>query len=121
MRFNPCFVSTITNLQSSSDVHTNTYVRNTCTTFRHLTQSTSPGYSERQKDLKKPDSLKKLQKPFLKYNEINAVTESSVHPKLCSSQSHILKASACKAHCFSLDSAMSTDLAAAIPCRYLEL
>ena len=37
------------NLQSSSNVHKNPYVHNTYTTFKHSTQSTPPGYSERQK------------------------------------------------------------------------
>ena len=46
------------NLQSNSDVHKNPYVQNTYTTFRHSMQSTPPGYSERQKEVKKRYSLK---------------------------------------------------------------
>ena len=71
------------NLQSNSDVYKNPYVHNTYTTFRHSAQSTAAGYSERQKEVKKRNSLKNLQKCLSKHNDVNADIESSVHPKFC--------------------------------------
>ena len=68
------------NLQSNSDVYKNTYVHNTYTTFRHSAQSTAAGYSKRQKEVKKRNSLKNLQKCLSKHDDVNAVIKSSVHP-----------------------------------------
>ena len=91
------------NLRSNTDVHKNTNVHNTYTTFRHLAQSTPPGYSKRQKEVKRHYSLKNLQKRLSKHNDVNAVIESNVHPKFCFSQLNILAATTCIAHCVSLD------------------
>ena len=109
------------NLQSISDVHKNPYVHNTYTTFRLSTQSTPPGYSERQKEVKKRYSLKSLRKRLSNKNDVNAVIESSVHPKFWFSQSNILTAATCIAHCVSSDFAMSKGLASTIACCYPEL
>ena len=108
------------NLQSNSDVHTNPYVHNTNTTFRHSTQSTPPGFSERQKEVKKRYSLKSLQKRLPNQNDVNAVIESSVHPKICFSHSNILTATTCIAHCVSSDFALGKGVASTISCCYPE-
>ena len=89
------------NLQSNSVVHRNPYVHKTYTTFRRSTLSTPPGYSERQKEVKKRYSLESLQKRLSNKNDVNAVIESSSHPNFCFSQSNILTATTCIAHCFS--------------------
>ena len=96
-------------------------MHNTYTTVKHSTQSTPPGYSERQKEVKKRYSLKSLQKRLSNINDVNAVNESSVHPKFCFSQPNILTATACIAHCVSSDFAMSKGLASTIAYRYPEL
>ena len=91
------------------------------TYFRHSAQSTPSGYSERQKEVKNRYSMKSLQKRLSNKNDVNAVIESSVHPKFCFSQSNILTATACIAHCVSSDFAMAKGLASAIACCYSEL
>ena len=108
-------------LPISPDTQTNAYVNNTYTTFRHSAQSAPPGYSEPQKEVKKRYSLKNLRKRLSKYNDVNAVIESSVHPKFCFSQSNILRATTCIAHCDSSDFAMSKNLASATAGCYLKL
>ena len=90
------------------------------THFRHSAQSTPSGYSERQMEVKKRYSLKNLQKRLSNNNDFNAVIESSVHPKFCFSQSNILTATTCIAHCVSLDFAMGKGLASTIACCYPE-
>ena len=109
------------NLQSNSDVHENPYVHNTYTTFRQSAQSMPPVYSERQKEVRKRFSLKNLQKRSSKHNDVNAVIETSVPPKFCFSQSKILRATTCIAHCVSSDFAMGKSLASTIACCYPEL
>ena len=91
------------------------------THFRYSAQSTPPGYSERQKEVKKRYSLKSLQKRLSNKNDVNAVIESSVHPKFCSSQTNILTATTCIAHCVSSDFAIGKSLASTIACCYAEL
>ena len=91
------------------------------THFRHSAQSTPPGYSERQKEVKKRYSLKSLQKRLSNKNDVKAVIESSVHPKFCFSQSNILTATTCIARCVSSDFAMGKRLASTIACCYPEL
>ena len=91
------------------------------THFRHSAQSTSPGYSERQKEVKKRYSLKSLQKRLSKKNDVNEIIEASVHPKFCFSQSNILTATTCIPHCVSSDFAMGKGLAFTIACCYPEL
>ena len=91
------------NFQISSVVHKNPYVLNTYTTFRHSAQSTPPGYTERQKEVKKRYPPTIFQKHLSKHKDVNAVIESSVHPKFCFSQLNILTATTCKAHCVSSD------------------
>ena len=94
------------NLQGSSDVRKNLYMNNTYTCFRHSAQSTPPGYSGRQKEVKKRYSLKHFQKCLSKHIKVNADIESSVHQKFCSPLSKILTATTCIAHCVSSDFAM---------------
>ena len=65
--------------------------------------------------------MKSLQKRLSNKNDVNAVIESSVHPKFCFSQSNILTATTCIAHCVSSDFAMGKCLASAIACCYPEL
>ena len=65
--------------------------------------------------------MKSLQKRLPNKNNVNAVIESSVHPKLCSSQSNILTATTCRALCVSLDFALGKGLAYTIACCYPEL
>ena len=110
------------NRQSNYDFHKNPLVHNAYTTFRcmYSTQSTLPGYSERQKEIKKRYFLKNFQKCLSKHNDGNAVIESSVHPKFCFSQSNILTATTCIAHCVSSDFAMGKELASALGCSYPE-
>ena len=96
-------------------------MHNSETTFRHSTQSTPPGYSERQKEVKKRYSLKSLQKRLSNESDVNAVIESSVHPKFCFPQSKILTATTCIAHCVSSDFAMGKSLAYTIASCYPEL
>ena len=91
------------------------------THFRHWAQLTPPGYTERQKQVKKRYSLKSLQKRLSNKNDVNAVIESNVHPKFCFSQSNILSATTCIAHCVSSDFAMGKCLASTIACCYPEL
>ena len=54
-------------------------------------------------------------------NDVNAVIESSVYPQFCFSQSNILTATICIAHCVSCDFAMGKGLASALVCGYPEL
>ena len=96
-------------------------MHNTYTNFRHSTQSTPTGFSERQKEVKKRYSLKSLQKRLSNKNDVNAVIESSVHTKFCFSQSNIRAATTCIAHYVSSDFAMSKGLASTIACCYPEL
>ena len=91
------------------------------THFRHSAQSMPPGYSERQKEVRKRYSLKSLQKCLSNKNDVNAVIESSVHPKFCFSQSNFLTATTCISHCVSSDFAVGKGLASTIACCYLEL
>ena len=56
-----------------------------------------------EKEVKKRYSSKNLQKRLSKHNDVNAVIESSVHPKFCFSQSNILTATTHIAHCVSAD------------------
>ena len=91
------------------------------THFRHSAQSTPPGYSERQKEVKKRYSLESLQKGLSNKNDVNAVIESSVHPIFCFSQSIILTGTICIAHCVSSDFAMGKGLASTLACCYPEL
>ena len=107
--------------KSISEFLKNPYVHNTYTNFRHSTQSTPPEYSERQKEVEKRYSLKNLLKCLSKHNDVNAVIESSVHPKFCFSQSKVLTPATCIAHCVSSDSAMGKGLASTIACCTLEL
>ena len=73
------------------------------------------------KGSKKRCSLKSVQKRFSNKNDVNAVIESSVHPKFCISLSNILTATTCIAHCVSSDFAMGRSLASTIACGYPEL
>ena len=59
-----------------------------------------------------------LQKRSSKPNDVNAVIESSVHPKFCFSQSNILTATTCIAHCS--DFAMGKGLASTLAFCYPE-
>ena len=70
-------------LQPHSVTQKDPNVHDTYTHFRHSAQSTPPGYSERQKEVRKRYSLKSLQKRLSNKNDVNAVIESSVHPKFC--------------------------------------
>ena len=108
-------------LQPHSVTQKGPNVLDTYTHFRHSAQSTPPGYSERQKEVRKRYSLKSLQKRLSNKNDVNAVIESSVHPKFCFSQSNILTATTCIAHCVSSDFAMGKGLASTIACCYPEL
>ena len=108
-------------LQPHSVTQKDPNVHDTYTDFRHSAQSTPPGYSERQKEVRKRYSLKSLQKRLSNKNDVNAVIESSVHPKFCFSQSNLLTATTCIAHCVSSDFAMGKGLASTIACRYPEL
>ena len=108
-------------LQSKSVTQKDPNVHDKYTQFRHSAQSTPPGYSERQKEVKKRYSLKSLQKRISNKNDVNAVIESSVHPKFCFSQSNFLTATSCIAHCVSSDFAMGKRLASTIACCYPEL
>ena len=96
-------------------------MHNNYTTFRHSTQSTPPGYLERQKEVKKRYSFKNLQKRLSKLSDVDAVIESSVHPKFFISQSIILTATTCIAHCVSPDFALGKRLASALAFSYPEL
>ena len=69
-------------LQPNSVTQKDPNVHDKYTHFRHSAQSTPPGYSERQKEVKKRYSLKSLQKRLSNKNDVNAVIESSVHPKI---------------------------------------
>ena len=71
--------------------------------------------------MKKRYSLKSLQKRLSNKNDVNAVIESSVNPKFCFSQSNILTATTCIAHCVSSDFAMGKSLASTIASCYPEL
>ena len=71
--------------------------------------------------MKRRYSLKSLQKRLSNKNDVNAVIESSVHPKICFPQSNILSATTCIAHCVSSDFAMGKGLASTIACCYPEL
>ena len=108
-------------LQPNSVAQKDPNVHDKYTPFRHLAQSTPPEYSERQKEVKKRYSSKSLQKRLSNKNDVNAVLESSVHPKFCFSQSNILTATTCIAHCVSSDFAMGKGLASTIACCYPEL
>ena len=108
-------------LQPNSVTKKYSNVHDRYTHFRHSAQSTPPGYSERQKEVRKRYSLKSLQKRLSNKNDVNAVIESSVPPKFCFSQSNILTATTCKAHCVSSDFAMGKSLASTIACCYPEL
>ena len=108
-------------LQSTSVTQKDPNVHDKYPHFRHSAQSTPPGYSERQKELKKRYSLKSLQKRLSNKNDVNAVIESSVHPKFCFSQSNLLTATTCIAHCVSSNFAMGKGLASTIACCYPEL
>ena len=108
-------------LQSKSVTQKDPNVHDKYIHFRHSAQSTPPGYSERQKEVKKRYSLKSLQKRLSNKNDVNAVIESSVHPKFCFSQSNILTATTCIAHCVSSDFARGKGLASTIACCYPEL
>ena len=108
-------------LQPNSATQKDPNVHDKYTHFRHSAQSTPPGYSERQKEVKKRYSLKSLQKRLSNKNDVNAVIESSVHPKFCFSLSNILTATTCIAHCVSSDFAMGKGLAFTIACCYPEL
>ena len=66
-------------------------------------------------------SLKNLQKRLSKHIDVKAVIESSIHPKFCFSQSKILIAITCIAHCVSSDFALGKGLAYTIVCCYPEL
>ena len=65
--------------------------------------------------------MESLQKRLSNKNDVNAVIESSVHPKLCFSQSNILTVTTYIAHCASSDFAMGKGLASTIACCYPEL
>ena len=65
--------------------------------------------------------MKNLQERLSKHNDVNAVIESSVHPKFCFSQSNILTATTCITHCVSSDFAMGKNLASTKACCYPEL
>ena len=82
-------------LQPNSVAQKDPNVHDNYTHFRHSVQSTPPGYSERQKEVKKRYSLKSLQKRLSNKNDLNAITESSVHPQFCFPQSNILTATTC--------------------------
>ena len=79
-----------------------------------------PGFSERQKEVKKSYSLKNLQKRLSKHNDVNAVIESSVLPKFCLSQSNILTVATSIAHCVSFVFAMGEGPSSALACSCLE-
>ena len=70
--------------------------------------------------MKKRFSLKSLQKCLSNKNDVNAVIESSVNPKLCLSQSNNLTATTCIAHCVSSDFAKGKRLASKIATCYPE-
>ena len=108
-------------LQPNSVTQKDPNVHDKYTHFRHSAQSTSPGYLERQNEVKKSYSLKSLRKRLSNKNDVNAVIESSVHPIFCFSQSNILTATTCIAHCVSSDFAMGKGLASTIACCYPEL
>ena len=108
-------------LQPNSVTQKDPNVHDKYTHFRHSVQSTPPGYSERQKEVKKRYSMKSLQKRLSNKNDVKAVIESSVHPQFCFSQSNILTATTCIAHCVSSDFAMGKGLASTIACCYPEL
>ena len=108
-------------LQRNSVTQNDPNVHDTYSHFRHSAQSTPPGYSKRQKEVRKRYSLRSLQKRLSNQNDVNAVFESSVHPKFWFSQSNILTVSTCIAHCVSSDFAMGKDLASTIACCYPEL
>ena len=102
-------------LQSKSVTQKDPNVQDKCTHFRHSAQSMPPGYSERQKEVKKRYYLKSNK------NDVNAVIESSVHPKFYFSQSNILTATTCIAHGVFSDFAMGKGLASTIARCYPEL
>ena len=101
--------------QNDPNVHDN------YTHFRHSAQSTPPAYSEHQKEVRKRYSLKSLQKRLSNKNDVSAVIESIVYPKFCFSQSNILTATTCIAHCVFSDFVMGKRLASALACSYPEL
>ena len=101
--------------------HKLTRMYTTHTHFKHSAQSTPPGYSERQKGVRKHYSWKNLKKRLSSKNDVNAVIDSSVQPKFCISQSNILTATTCIAHCVSSDFAIGKGLASALACSYPEL
>ena len=108
------------NLQSNSDVHKNPYVHKTYTSFRHSAHSTPPGYSVRQKEVKKryfwKTSRNAHQNIMMSMQSLN-----QVYIQNFVSHSHILTASTCVAHCVSSDFAMGKGFASAIACCYPEL
>ena len=108
-------------LQTNSVTQKDPNVHDKYTHFRHSAQSTPPGYSERQKEVKKSYSVKSLQKRLSNKNHINAVIESNIHPNFCFSQSNILRSTTCIAHCVSSDFAMGRSLASTIACCYPEI
>ena len=108
-------------LQPNSVTQKDPNVHDKYTRFRHSAQSTPPGYSKPQKEVKKRYSLKNSQKRLSIKNDVNAVIESSVHPKFCFSQSDILTATTCIEECVSSDFAMGKGLASTIACCYPDL
>ena len=108
-------------LQSKSVTQKDPNVHDKYTHFRHSAQSTPPEYSERRKEVKKRYSLESLQKRLSNKNDVNAVIESSAHPNFCFSQSNILTATTCIAHCVSSEFALGKGLASTIACCYPEL
>ena len=108
-------------LQSKSVTQKDPNVHDKYTHFRHSAQSTPPRYSQRQKEVKKRYSLTSLQRRLSNKNDVNAVVESSLHPKFCFSQSNILTATTCIAHCVSSDFPMGKCLASTIAWCYPEL
>ena len=79
-------------------------------------------YSKHQKEVKNgnPYSLKNRQKRISKHNDVYLVNESSVHPKLCLSQSKNVTATTRIAQCVPSNFAMGKNLGSAIACYYSE-
>ena len=65
--------------------------------------------------------MRSSQKRLSNKNDVNAVIESSAHPNFCFSQSNILTATTCIAHCVSSDFAMGKGLASTLACCYPDL
>ena len=83
--------------------------------FSHTLQSQKPPeFLEKQKETKSRSTLKKLKKRLSFSNDVNTIIETGNQTKFCFSQSNIVTATTCLAHCVSSDFAISKNLASAI-------